>query len=496
MGSFFHVLKGRYNVRDKFVGVDFAKLFLNPQDAEATLVHEIVHAAIANYDFGQATQNFFYALDFFEHLSEEEKSKMVTSLMQSQDFVQEGMATFMQVNHLRGNIGNKAALEWVYNSLPPGYLSRLKEFEFAFGLSKSYRDHLTGKFGFIAMETGLRKVAPSINLFRSVDDLSEYLSQANNNPDERIKKLLVKASVNPWIVTKSMEEIAKASGITFYPAATKEEVANFLNYMQELSGRSKRFTAEDIGDTPQGAPGLVEIAEKAVIANMNFNLPETAESIFNLSDFLFYGDVLEILFISPNFSTGVERERFRILIGDEPEVNILGLTKTGEKYTTVVSRKKALSVINNTLSKTTLIIKNGGFDYTENRMVLDSDLRSANLIVHNHTYTVSTMIRKLLDKNSNLKFRHFYMGASENHPFQTLVIEVEGQEPIHVVNAFGNKNIISILKMIEVHTRIFSKNELLIRKKHLNNFFSWMGLPWKFDWVESMIDGKNVYYRN
>ena len=146
MPNWFHVAKGIYNIPESWIGLDYARLFLKPAEANGTLAHEVTHNILSTQtDFGLATRTIIQALNNFTHLSEIEKVNIGRLMMNSQLEVQEGLATYMQIAHLERYIGKKQALAWADNNFPKEYLEMFDKFRFAIELSVRYRDFLTAK---------------------------------------------------------------------------------------------------------------------------------------------------------------------------------------------------------------------------------------------------------------------------------------------------------------------------------------------------------------
>ncbi len=495
MSSWFHTVKGQYHITDKFIGLDFARLFLHPEEAQGTFIHEITHGIIAEFDFGQATQNFLWLQNSFAHLSESEQAEMAEMLVMAQNFVQEGFATLMQVQRLGSLMGKKAAREWAEKNLPPDYLSRLHEFDFLLGVSQKQKDFFTSKASEIAMQTGIRKNAPTQGVFRNPAALKDYL-KGDNNPDFRLRKMIEILKYKPYLVTRPQQEIAEACGITFYPYATKQECADFLNYVLDLSGKPERATAAMVGDTPLGVDLVLKVADKTVVSNINLNLAETAELILNTADLLHYADVLEAIILIDNNASEENKDFFRRIIKDEPEINVIGFRQTGEKYTSMLSKAKAVEIFNNHISKPTLLVKEGYYNPSTKNMDLASGLRTADVVIFNNADNLRYSIAALVKQNKDLKLKYLHAGTTENHPFQMLIVKVDGQSPIFVASAFGNKKISDFIQELKDNLTIMSAEEIRENKRHLNNFMStWLGVPWQADWIETMLDGQQFHFR-
>ncbi len=495
MSNWFHEVRGKYDIADRWIGIDYGKSFLDPQVANLALAHESCHGVIAMTEFGQATYVVYRLMDEFKHLSPDEKKEMSQLLYGSQIFVQEGLATFLQVSQLRKATDSKNALLWAQNELPSDYFERLQKLLFAFTWSQGYRDFFTSKLCDLSMETGIRKVAPKLDLFGSVEKLKTYLSQEDNNPDIRMEKVISILKYKPWLVTKSLPEIAQASGITYHDFSSKEDVANFLNYFARFTDSKRVFTPADIGDTPKGAEAFKSVAQNMVVANMNVQFAGNSMALFTLDDFLHYADKMNIIFVNPNDETK-HRELIKAISGHEPEINIAGICRTGEKYITSTSKDKASEILNNALFHVSMMVKWGGYNIIKDKLIWSDEVRSPDLVVYNTTNQMLGAIKKLLEENSAIKLSYIHIGATEGHPLQTLIIKIKGRTSLHLVNTFGNKGIIEILNTIKGKSKKITDEEFRSDKKHLNNLFSfWMGLHWEIDWVETMLDKKKLIFR-
>ena len=250
MNSWYHTLKGTYNIGDETIRLDFGSHIGDSKQAEGTLVHESIHAALATFEFGQATKNAEYVIPRIKDLSEKDRLEMMQLLIGSQDFVQEGFATLMQFLWLAETMGKTAALDLAEKVLPKEYLDKLKEFYFVFDLSKRYRDSFTKMVSSLAMETGIRQTAPAVDPFRSVESLKKYLSDGDNNPNERLKKLIESIKSKTWLATKTPKEVVSQSGISFHAPTSKKDVAAFLTYMASRMGDARVYTEAEVGDSP------------------------------------------------------------------------------------------------------------------------------------------------------------------------------------------------------------------------------------------------------
>lgn len=497
MSSWFHTVLGRYNISDRWIGLDYGKLFLDPVLANLTMAHEVTHSVLAmTTDFGQTANVVVKLIDDFINLNDGQRNEIGTTLLEAQTLVQEGFATFMEVSQLRKLTNRNHALNWARQNLPQDYLERFNELSFAFDLSQGYRDFFTAKITHLAMETGIRKFMPKLNLLENPELLKNYLNDVNNNPDARLKKIIKTLMYKTWLVTKPIPEIANACDVVYFEPATKEEVANFLTYVASFTSNPRTFRQSEIGDTPQGSDAFKQAGQNMIVANMNLNLAETATPLFNLNDFLFHSDKMEIMFVNLHDENWKHKDLVKLVSGTDPEISIGGFLRTGEKFLTVTSKEKAAELLNNQLQQVTMMVKWGGFDLIKGKLIWSNNVRTPDIVVYNTTQEMTQRFRELLKAKPESKFIHLHAGASENHPLQTLIVRAEGTVPIHIVNAYGNKGITEVIKTINHRSRVMSDDELLACKRHINNIMSlWMGLHWDVDWVESMLDKKTLIFR-
>lgn len=158
MQSFWHSISGRYNTTERWIGLDYKSLFLDPVIAKITYVHEITHSVLgSNTDFGLATQTIHSLLPHIASIDEVDKRKIYEKLYESQLFVQEGSASLMEMLMHRSYVGKERSIIWAFEHLPYDYLDRLKKLMFVMDMGKRYREEFTKKISHLAMHTGIRK---------------------------------------------------------------------------------------------------------------------------------------------------------------------------------------------------------------------------------------------------------------------------------------------------------------------------------------------------
>lgn len=495
MSSWFHTIGGQYSPRGKWVGLDYAKLLRDKRIGDSIMAHEMAHAAMSQEtDFGQASHVILNLNEDFNHLSDSGQKEIGSILFSAQDFVQEGLATLFQIARLGSLTNKRFALEWARDNLHEDYLDKLQKLEFVLSFSTRYRDYFTQKISYLALETGIRKDIAELNLLADPTVLKKYLGEDDKNPNRRLEKLIDILKYKKWIVTKPIPEIAKLCGIKHFKPTTKKEIAEFMNYATNLTSNPRNYSESDIGDTSQGAETFIQTGKNMIIGNMNINFQD-GEALFNLNDFLHYSDLMELVFVNPAGKLK-NADAIKKISGYEPEVNIAGVLKTGEKYLTVVSKEKGAEVLNNELKTASIFVKWGGYDVYKDQMIWSVTARPPNLVVYNNAEQMKVVFEGLVRDKPEVKLSHLHMGATEGHPVQSLIVKVDGQLPIHFVNAWGNKTIVEVLSIIRGQSRVITNNELIKMKQHLNNLFGfWLNMGWDVDWVETMLDGSILIFR-
>lgn len=488
---------GQYDLAERWVGLDYKELFLDPILADITYAHEVSHGVMAlQSDFGQATNVIFKLQDSFTKIQSDEVDLILKSLFQSQDKVQEGFATFMEISRLRALTTKQNALAWAQQNLPPAYKQYLAPLLFGFELSKGYREFFTAKVSWLAMETGIRKTLHEQDLLSDPSKLATYLSDEDNNPNVRLLKICDTLRIKSWLVTKDNPTLAKECGVKYHEPATKAEVAEFLNYTTGFTDNPQHFSPEQIGDTPQGADAFIQVSKNMIVANLNLKLAETAKVMFNLNDFLNIAPDIEIIFVNPHDKDWKHHDLVKLVSGEEPEVAIGGFKTDDQKYLTVTSREKASEVINNDLRHATLFVKWGGYDLIKNQLIWSETVRPPDLVVYNTIDQLQDRIKQVFAATPDVQFQHLHLGASEGHPFQSLLLKIGDLSPLHIVNCFGNKGISETIRFMGNKTKVITHDGLKTQKQHINNLMClWMGMPWKVDWVETMINGKKIVFR-
>ena len=486
---------GHYDIEGRYIGLDYRQLFLDPVRAEITLAHEASHSVMAEFDIGQGARNIVQVLPYVTHLTDSERNSIRKALRDSQLFVQEGFATYMEIGRLSAISGKAHALRWADQYLHPEYKERFDKLKFAFELSYKYKEAFTSKLSYIALETGFRKHVFKNDLLKTGAKMTDYLESENTNPNKRLQKLLAIVRVKPWILMKEQAVIAELAGVDFYPPTTKEEVAEFLNYISALTPSPRRYAPSEIGETPSGEKLFANAFENTMVRNINLDLATTAEAILNIEDFLHYADVVEAIFVT-EAGKNLAYKTLEPKTNPDHEIAFLAFCKTGEKYMTVTSRDRAVKIVNDELKHASILMKQGGFDVARTHSLLSEQARNPDVIIYNSPQELRAYIADALAKIPTLRFAYRHLGASEKHPFQTIALIVEGQTPLHAANGFGNKHISELIEMIRTKSRDLTNEEMMEMSRPMNDLLSvWMGLPWEIDWVKSMLNQDALYQR-
>jgi hypothetical protein len=485
----FHAVGGRYSKEERWVGLDYATSFMShPEHLESILAHELVHSVIANdTDFGQASFVVFALKDDFKHVSRNDARRFEQLLFGAQDFVQEGLATFMQIGRLRKLIGRQKALRWAQEHLPPYYLEMLNAMDFVQDMSNKNRDHFTRKMSALTMIQGFRQQAAPLDLLRSPAALEKYLENDDVNPDVRLEKLLAMLRIKPWAITKPPEEIARLAGITFFEVATKKEIAEFQTYVASFTGKPHTFLPEDIGDSKEPSALLDQARDSLLVTNLNLGLESNPQLIIKPEDFLYYADVYDTVFINYHDESWKLRQAASAMMGQDADVAMIGLTKTGEKYATYFSKENAAKALNTELKDVTAVVKWGGYSIEKNRFIWSDTARSPDVVLYNSPTNMRDTLNQHMEQDKTIKLKHLHIGATTDHPLQNIMVIKDGLWPLHLTSDFGAARISEVVKTIEAKSSLINHDDLREHKRDINNALVLMGLMRSVDWVGTMI---------
>lgn len=488
-----HTLLGQYIIEADSLAVDLARNFMDPAQAELVHVHEVTHATLSRTtDIGLASIPIHANIEKFDHLDDTSKKELMAILHEPQLLPQEGFASLMEVLHLRSRIGKSKALQYAKDHFPPDYYSRFEELSYCIDMSHSHREKFTAGISWLTMETGFREDAPKLDLLKSPSVLKNYFEDPNHNPTDRLRKINELLRSKPWMVTKHPQEIAKAAGISYHEPASKTVVASYMNYIAKLAGSKPIFTPAMVNDAP-GANAIGDAFENARVTNINHNFAEDAEFLTTVEDIEWEAGTCDCAVV---MSWSVYEEREKILeaaTGMKPEFAIVLFRRTGEKYIAFLTKEKAAELIEGKLLKKTIITRDDLYVISTGEFIL-SKSRLPDLIYYDHPKTLKY---RLLEADASIKItEHLNMGSTKDHPYRVMAFRLNGQRPLHMANAFGDKIIVDIQS--KLGSRDSKINHELIRSEYvdeINDYFGMMGLNWEIDWVTAMIDQKELGLR-
>lgn len=487
--SWFHTAGGKYDIKDQWLGVDFARLFLEDRNiADSVFVHEYVHSVLAHSDFSQGTRTVLQNIKRFEHLNDDQMEEINELLYKNQWFVQEGYASYMQTRFLVLKIGKKNALEWTNNTFHPTYVEALENFKFLFGMSARYQNEFQTKVTDLALETNLRKAIYEQDLLSSPDTLKEYLEDPQNNPNKRMEMILDYVRLHPHIVLKDFEEIAKSVGLTFYPNAPKDALAKFLTYVSGKTAQPHEYKASDVGDATSNEDKMRVAHDSMVVTNLNLDLAETGEFLFKMEDFLHYSDVYGIIFVNLQNGDIPYREVFDLLSeGREPDVSFIGQTRDGEKYLTMCSFDDAQQLLSNELKTVTSMVKWGGYDATAGRYTWSQDGTTPNIVLYNSPADMIENAGKYF-KSKGVKLRRVHIQAFEKGAVQILLLKEPDTGVLHIALNYGDARIVKALEKMKDYQEKAEVEELRENAEDLNNLFYLLNMDRRVNWTLTMIE--------
>ena len=481
-----HTLLGQYDVGADNLAIDLARNFMDPVQAELVHVHEVTHAVLSRTtDMGLASKPIYAHIERFSHLNKQEKEAVIQALYDAQVLPQEGLASLMECLHLARKIGPKKAKQYAKDNFPPDYYKRFEQLIYCVDMSQRYRDFFYLKVPALAMEAGFREVAPAEDLLRSPEQLRKFLENPNRNPTLRLEKINEALSLNPWLVTKPIPEIAAASGIEFYEPVSKQVVADYMNYIGSLAGLGGTYTAELVGDAP-GPAAILDAARGAVITNINHNFGKDSEYLMTETDIDWEANHADCAMVTTWPYYG---EREKILeqgTGLKPEVGFALFRRTGEKYICFLPKDKATALIDGPLATKTLIAKPDQINIVTGAFSL-SKSRFPDLVYYDHP---ETLRKRLIEEKDKLReVENLNLGTIQEHPYRITMFRVNGKRPLHVANSFGDANISNIMSALpKVPPRIPDELTRSEYRDAINDYFGFMGLPWQFDWVSIILD--------
>lgn len=493
MSSYWHsTILGKYSPEDRWMGLDFRNLFLDPLATKLTHIHELTHSVLSRTtDFGQATEIIYQLLPKMKHLKSKDKDLIRSSLRNAQIVTQEGSACLMELLRLKSEIGKREAFKWAEEHFTPAYYQYVGKFFFVLELGQYYRDSFTMHIPHIAMHTGIRNAIVKEDLLSDPKKFATFLQDNNNNPDVRLQKMIDVIKYRTYIPTKSSEEICHLTGISYTSDVTKQDAANFLNYVHNLTGNSLRITAEQIRDS-KDIDAVSEANEQIIIANMNLNLQDNATALWKIEDLLHYKDAIEVVLVNRMSDDLEHKELIEQLIGKKIEAGLVAFLKSGEKFIFGSDIATISLLIANEFSNTTLLVKWGLYKPNEKELLYFPNSRKPQVVIYNTTINLDENFEEWFS-NGN-KAEYIFLGVSENHPFQIIIIK-DNNGVLHLVNTFNRPANDFLAKHAKSLIKVRPENFLNETRHHNNALAVWGGMPFEVDWYKSMLDGENIHLR-
>lgn len=489
-----HTLLGQYDVGADTLAVDLARNFLDPLQAELVHVHESTHAVMSRVtDMGLASKPIYAHIRRFAHLNRTQQNEIMRLLYEAQVLPQEGFASLMECVHLAGKVGPTKARQYAKEKFPQDYYDRFAQLSYCMDMSHRYCDYFLQKVPSLAMETGFRQAAPSHDLLRSPEKLAQWLQDPDHNPTLRLQRMNELLRLNPWRVTKPVAEIAAASGVAFYDPATKEEVAAYMNYIGSLANLGGTYTAAMVGDAPDPQVAF-NATRETVLTNINHNFSKDAEFLMDATAVIWEAERTDCAIFSKWPFYG-ERERLIEQASKlKPEISFAFFRRTGEKYIGFIPADMATTLIDGPLATKVLIAKPDQVDFISGMFDLSST-RQPDLVYYDHPKQLCE--RVVQEKEKITKAENINIGALMNHPYRIIALRINEQKPLHIANAFGGGNINELLNILgSKQSRL--PNDLMLGEYRdtINDYFGFMGLSWRIDWIATILEGQGVKLRS
>lgn len=483
---------GQFSPENGFIGIDYGNLFLDSQKAKLTYFHELTHLLISGTtEFGQATEKIFQLLRRFKNISDKGKDEIIITLRKNQIFTHEGTATLMQLLMLRNEIGVGATINWAQQNLSEEYYNWVEPLLFVLEMSQKHRTIFTAKIPHLAMHTAIRKRIYEFTLLKNEVDFVNFFDNAENCPDFRFKKLIEVIRNDRFLVLKKSEEICRKANIKFFEDTTKEDVANFLNYLFRLANTKYTTRPEQIKNPEEQSKFILSQAnDKIIVGNLNLRLEEDAIFLPTINDILHYKKELEVIFVHFVGDDSKWKTFYEVTLHKKIELSGIIVCRDGCKFYFALSRQEAVSLINNDLKDKTLLVKWGVYNFGQNGILTIDELRTPNIVIYN---TIHDLIVKVDKYKGQEKMKCLHFGATEDSPFQGIILK-DKLNILHIVNTFGNKAILDYIKRYNIMEMDFC--EIESEARHFNNAFSlWLGLDWRVDWFKTILHQKNVFFR-
>lgn len=341
------------------------------------------------------------------------------------------------------------------------------------------------------MLTGIRREIVSSDLLSKPDELISYLKSTDTNPNDRFSALAYSCKLKQYLPTKDPQYICDVAGVTLHADSTKNNAADFINYVRQFTGITQQVSPSDIRERDD-IDFMSEANDEIIIANMNLNLSENAESLLNVQDLLHYKDEIETIMVSGLSKELDYQEELEKLTGRKFEAGLVAFLKTGEKYIYGGSFNDISSLLVNQLSDKTLLVKWGLYKPGANELSLFPGARKPEVVIYNNVLNLQETFDNWFSEGN--KAEYIYLSVSEEHPFHILILK-DKNEVLHLVNTFANP----ASRFIEKSRSNLAKADpadFLSSTRHYNNVLCvWGDMPWEVDWYATMLNGKEIMYR-
>jgi hypothetical protein len=142
------------------------------------------------------------------------------------------------------------------------------------------------------------------------------------------------------------------------------------------------------------------------------------------------------------------------------------------------------------------MVKNGAYDIENDRLFIAPSARVPDVVIYNSVEDLHSDIANLFSSCGDISVIHLHLGLSDNSPFQSIVVMLDGRQSILWSNSLGNKQIVNLIRFMGDRTRPLKMETLIRRRRDFNNTFSvWNNMFWDVDWVQSMIDKESLHFR-
>lgn len=486
-------IAGTYFIKDKSVGLDYQTLASDPVEAQMTIIHEGIHNILNNTtEYGLTTSEMFNILDKIKSVSPEENKKIKSLLYLNQVFVQEGTASLVEILMLQRQYDKTFALNWARKNFPTDYYERFEKLQFVLDFSQKYRDLFRNRVPIIALQTNIRKAMVEQDLLRKPQEFIKYLSDETYAPDKRFEKMIEKIRYNGGVLKKEDQDVCERLEIDFFLPPDKQQIANYLNYLQEVFGKVTHFfTEKDITEAKKQKDILQESIDNAIVGNLNIDLANSGIVEWNVNDFLHYKENIEAIIVS-RLEEDERKDIYKIVTGRTCDASIIGFTKTNEKYITAVESALLSSLLSNEFKNATLIVKWGLYSPLNIELNYFSNTRKPDVVLFNTIKSFQQAFQDYFAKGHMANY--IWISIDKKHPFQTLVLE-DYNNVLYLVNTVGGKSVNTFISDNKANlVELTPENGEIKYPKHFNNACSiWMNLPWDHDIYKIIKNNREIF---